>query len=321
MTTVARWLREGWRWWIGELAAMLPHRWQRATTGRARGWTVRLDLDPPVVVRNGEAAVPSPGTRASVLLAPAACLTRVITLPAMGEADIARLVDLQISRLMPLPPGTGLVHAVPGPLRDGVRDVTVVLLPVVTASKAEATTRELGLEPTAILVAGCDFLPELRRLRGEPDRASPRRVWWRIVSILLLANLALFVATDVLALRNLERLVQAHGQAADGARRARRRVLDGGAQRQALLAARTNRDPLAILADLDRRLPEGVRVDRLMTASDGIHVTGVHRGDVDVIGALRAGHYPGVRAATGDALAETPEGQPFDITFDWPVRK
>ena len=39
MTTVGRWLRDGWRWWIDELTSMVPPRIRRpAAMGGLVGW-------------------------------------------------------------------------------------------------------------------------------------------------------------------------------------------------------------------------------------------------------------------------------------------
>lgn len=327
MATIARQLRAGWRWWLSEIASLVPTLLRRRGSLQSTGWVVTLDQDPPTVTRKGREALPVANAPATAVLPRSACLFRTITLPALSARDTRRMLDLQIGRLMPFPPGAGITDVLLGPIREGRRDVSIATLPVQAASAAESTLLAAGFRPAAITIQDAngvsryDFLPALRRARGEPERATPRRIWWRIVAAMFTLNLLLLIATDMLALRNLDRLVEAHSSVADGVRRARRRIQDEARMRDNVLSRRIAHDPLALIADLSRRLPERARIDRLMIGTEGIRIVGVRPTDVDVLGAMRAGgRYPDVHSTTPDALAETPQGQPFDIAFGWPMK-
>jgi hypothetical protein len=325
MTTVGRWLADGFRWWTGELASMVPARLRRSP----RGPVAHIDPQGGVTVtRAGRSAIVPPGTAVIAAVPTTSVLFRPLTLPPLGDADLRRLVGLQIDRLMPFPPGTALIDISFGRITDGKREVRLAALPVDVATEAEAAIRRAALTPIAIRVVmpdgtlAHDFLPALRAVRAEPDLHAGRRVWWRLAGLLFALNIAVLIGTDVLALRNVERLVDAHAQQAGEVRRARRRVLDEEAWRQALLDRRAFRDPLAIIADLTRRMPAGASVRRLTIGPEGLRLAGVRRADLDVLVALRAGgRYPRVRNATTDSLAATPEGQPFDISFGWPAAR
>lgn len=326
MATVARWLGEGWRWWTGELAAMLPAGWTRRLRASARGPVAWFDGTGPLrFTNNGRSISLRRGAEGTVAVPPALCLSRTIEVPALGEADVRRLVSLQLDRLMPFPPGAALFdfQLAPASAGGGRRAVTVGALLADTAVDVAAAAREAGVRVRALRLAlpdgsfMFDFLPALRAARGEPDPARRRRNWWRAAAILFVLNLLMLVATDMLALRNEERLVQAHADSATLARLARRRVLAEQAWRQRLLVRRSQRDPAALLGRLTHLLPPGAVVQRLVLEDGTVRLTGV-RGQADMVAALRAGPFRNVRNSSADVLAATPEGQPFDISFDLP---
>lgn len=329
MGTVARWLGEGWRWWVGELRALLPARLrrQRSTARGLVGWaSPGASL---AVTRDGNPAVPPAGTALPLALPPSACLLRTLTVPPLADADIRRLVTLQLDRLFPFPPGTALTDLALGAVLADQRSVTVAALPVASAAAAADAAAATGLVPTAIGIADpgeplrFDFLPALRAARGEADGGRGRRFWWRAVTILFVLNVLLAIAADMLALRNVDRLVAAHGQSADLVRMARRRVLAEDNARRALLVRRSIGDPLPLLAELSRRMPAAAWAKRLDLEEQDGRLAGVRRDNADVLAALRGGTLlRDVHNTSGDVMAVTSEGQPFDISFTWsgPVR-
>lgn len=326
MGQLGRGLERAWGWWTSELKAMVPARLGRPpVTAGLVAWTT-----PEGGLRYSEkgrevSAAAAHGRPAVVAVAPVECLLRTVTVPAMAEEDACRAVRLDLDRLLPFPPDTALVALATETLPTAAgRTVTLAALPLVAVERMLARAADAELKPVALALldeAGAvrfDFLPLHARKQGLPDVHAERRVWWRIVLFLFAANLVLLVLSDVRAVNGFAQLVDAHAALADQVRVKRRRVLDEQKRRVALVARRHGNDPLPVLADLARALPPGALAKRLEWIDGRVRLVGVATVGVDVAGALRRDpRLRDVRTTSVDAIARTPEGQPFDLNFGW----
>lgn len=327
MTTLARQLRSGWDWWLQELAAMVPAGW-RGRLARRPALIAHFDGEAFTLTRRGRpVALRGEGMSAvaAVVALPADhCLVREVWLPAMNAGDRRRLIALDIDRLMPFPAGTALVDS-EVVARDTVvhrQLIAVAALPRTAAVAAVAAAADANIEPSALSIerpggtTRFDFLPAL--LAGTSTTgARARRFWWRVVAGLLVLNLGILIASDINRTRQLAVLVDEHGSTAQLARKLRQRVAGEEARRDALLASRMANDPLALLADVTRLLPDGVWVQRFAWDGRQLRLAGFQQGGIDVVAALRrSARFAAARPTGAEVPAQTRMGQPFDISVD-----
>lgn len=329
MTTLLRQLRAGWDWWLQELAAMVPP-WWRSRSARRPGLVAHFDgtavtltrRDVPVTVRAG-------GVAAVVALPAERCLVRELWLPAMSPRDLRRLIALDTDRLMPFPPGTALFDSevVARDPAAGRQLVAVAALPRAVAEAAITSAADAGIEPRGLGIARpggltrFDFLPALAADGLGAAGVRARRFWWSVVAGLLALNLIVLVASDINATRQLETLVDEHGDTALLARKLRLRVIGEEMRRAALLDRRSNGDPLVLIADVTRLLPDGAWVQRFVWDGRQLRLTGFQHGGIDVVAALRRSpRFQSARPTGSDVPAPTRSGQPFDVTIDVATR-
>lgn len=320
MTTLARWGRSSFDWWIEELAGLVP-------AGTAR-WliprppvTARFDGQDFALSRRGSSIASADGAVAVVLPASAA-LVRDVRLPPLGRADLKRLVALDAERLLPFAPGAAIIDFEAGPASDGGLPVAIAGLPIESARAALAAAeargfdvRQLGIEAAGGGVR-FDFLPGLGG-GGAAHGSASRRLWWGLVGLAFVANLGVLIGRDVFNLRETEALVEAHGQAATSARQLRSRVLEEDARRRALLDRRRLGNPLPLLAATSRALPDSAWVQRLSWDTKQLRLSGFKGPGFDAVAALRRDpRFAAVRSAAVDVPSEASTSQPFDITAD-----
>lgn len=308
MTTVGGWLRDGWRWWIDELAAMIPPSWRRLGTGG------QIALFDGTRVTGAEA-----GRTAAIRLAPDLCLVRTIERPAMGERDLAAMLALDADRIMPMPAET-MVVAARIVAREATRmTVRVAALPRERAIALASATAAAGVIPSRVFLADGDdaieFLPALRASGLMAIRRGAARAWWGAVAFLLLLNIALLVWRDSARTQRLEDLVEAQRPAVAASRTIAARVQNGQRAARVVLARRRSRDPLWLLGQVSTALPPGAWVQRFGWDGETLKLAGYRPRNANVVAALRA--TPGfveVRNTSSDTVAEIPAGQPFDVT-------
>lgn len=310
MRTVAGWLVDGWRWWTGELAAMVPASWRRRVRGQCR----ELAYDPATATFHG----PIGRGRCAIVLPLGLCLLRHLDRPQMAERDAMTMVALDRDRIMP---GDTLVAA-----RVHAREVATGRMTLVVAGLPRSDAVRLGdalkisgLAPAAVFApdpAGesIDLLPTLRAagLAGSPADAAAR--WWAIAGFLFLFNVGLLVWRDVAATEAMREAVEQQQPAVTAARRLVGRIQQDDAIAGATLAARRHGEPLAQMNRLAVALPHGVWLQRLAVQGDTLRIVGFRPARVDVAGALRQAGFAVVRygdsASGGNQL-----GQPFELTL------
>ncbi len=325
VATLARWARTGFDWWIDELRGLVPPGLKRHLAPQPAVIAL-ADGDRIGLLRHG-----LPVDRAAgpvvVALPAEAVLLRVVRLPALGQADLRRLVLLDADRLLPFPAGAAFIDFDSGPRgADGLAQVTIAGAPVGRARQALAAAEAAGLAVTRLGVATgdgvrFDFLPALHAADGTaPGRA--RRWWWSLVAAAFVLNLAVLIGRDVYALRETEALVTAHGEAAATARTLRARVLGEDARRRALLARRDAQDPLPLLAAATRALPDTAWVQRLSWDGGQLRLAGYKTGAADVVAALRRfPAFASARRVPGEATAASSTTEPFDVSIERPGQR
>ena len=148
-------------------------------------------------------------------------------------------------------------------------------------------------------------------------KRSPRRIWWAVVGLAFLLNLAVLIGLDVQQLDQVRTLVDEHGQTAQTARLLRARVINEAARRQDLAARRSAQNPLPVLAETARALPDSVWVQRLAWDGARLRIGGYKPGSVDVVAALRRSPmFAEVRSSATDVPAQLETGQPYELTAE-----
>ena len=321
MTTLSQRLGEAYRWWIGELSAMLPVRF-RSRGRRLSGPVAEYGTDGDYVldgdlVSADDAAAPSSAT---LLIPSSLCLIRPVALPALRQTDLRKLVALDLDRLMPFAADTAYADVATDV--DGA--TRVAALPKALAQEIYHGAVAHGISPTALGVAReddgvleFDFLPMLRADGSVPAAANGRHLWWTLVALLFLANVAVLIFKDVQSVSRVSALVDAQAPSALAARKLALRVAREDALRASLLRQRAADDPLSILAFASRVVPEGAWVQRLAWTGDTLRLAGYKQANVDMLSAVRkSGRFATVRASTSDVSAESTTGQPFDVTAE-----
>ena len=331
MTTLGRQLSGAIRWWLDELSAMLPD-WARPTGKAISGLVVTYGVDGELRLE-GE---PSPmgadhsgGTPrgATILIPETLCLVRNVALPAMQQADLRRLVTLDLDRLMPFAEDTAYADAAVTGMHaaDGKAEVAIAALAKTKISAIHAHALEAGLSPRAIGIADetggalrFDFLPALAADGVAIRAASGARFWWGLVAAVFALNIAVLVFRDVERVSQLGALVELQQPSAIAARRLAKHIADDNATRAELVARREQDNALAALAYVTRTIPNGVWIQRYSWTGETLRLAGYKQGNVDVVAALRkSGAFASVRASTSDTASESATGQPFDVSAEW----
>jgi hypothetical protein len=315
------------RWWVDELAAMVPPKWRGRDRRRLAGLCAYagagggFSVDGEALALGAAKVLP-----ATIVLAPNRALFRTVTLPALRRADLRKLVTLDLDRLMPFPPGTAFADVITTGLKreDGRVDARIAAIPQNELVAVYQNALEHGLAPRAIGIADSegdalefDFLPALIT-GGYAAPLKGARGWWALVALLFVANIGVMVWKDARRNAELRALVEAQQPLVNAARKIGQRMTGEDQTRAELLQARRNGDALATLALVTRAVPAGAWVQRYSATSEGLRISGYKQPAVDVLGALRkTGAFASVRATTADIAGESATGQPFDITAAW----
>lgn len=318
MATVGRAARAGVSWWFQELRAIVPARSRRWLTPQTPV-VAHYDGTAVVLTRRGRAAAHRPGLPVALTVPAAGALVRTVELPALGTADLRRLVAVEAERLLPFAADSALVDFEVGPRGDDSRQpITLAALPVDTADAALAAAGELDVRALGLAAPSgrrFDFMPEWRRIKALRV-SSARQIWWALTAFAFVLNLATLIGREVYALRQMAALVETHGETAATARKLRARVFAEDRRRRDWLQRRRRHDPLPVLAAVTA-LPDGVWVHRLAWDGTQLRIAGFKPASVDVIGALRRSPlFSAARNGGTEVAATTTTGQPFDVTAD-----
>lgn len=322
---------EAWRtivvavdWWLAELGALLPTAIRRylargpVLTAESRADGFRLSR------RGTEVAVAARGQKVTLLLPRDRLLIREAPAPALPEPDIRRMLALDIDRLTPFHPHEVLVAvAFPPRAASDKRFAYVAAVPQTTAALALGEAAAAGLKPVAIGVEGAaaagmdfDFMPAARAAGIAPPRRGATWLWTTVVG-LALVNLAVAVELDKAATDRLAGEVEAQRALLAPVIRARSQVQTEDRARRALIERRNDAEPLKILDEITRALPDGAWVERFAWDGRSLRLAGARQDGVDVVADLR--RVPGfvhVRDVATETTLPAAAGQRFDVTVD-----
>lgn len=317
-------LVNGFHWWTGQLRELIPGRLQRDTMPRH---IVAFDGTALSVVRGQRSPndLPAEGTRVALAVPARQAFLRTLKLPGMRPSDLSRLVAIEAERLSPLPPPDSLAAA--GMRRRasdaGHAPVEIAVLPKSVAEQALAAAERAGLVVAAFGLLDepdpkwrIDFMPALRAAGMAPPHRSPAAIWWVLVGLFLLVNLAVHGIRDRREIARLSAMVEEQGPAVTTARAmlGRTNAFDAGAR--VLSDQRRTHDVLGTLAIVSASLPEGAWVQRMSYNGPTVRLVGYKRKGVDLIAAFkRDARIAGVRSNMSQMVAEIATGEPFDVTI------
>lgn len=239
-----------WRWWTGELAALLPARFT-ALAGQGRAPLVAFrdgrlvlvepagdeghgevdlrDVDPARAAAEVKAMLERAGEtrgRVRIALAPGEALVRRVSMPAATEENLGNVLGFEMDRLTPFRAEEVYYdHRVVG--RDAAAGTLAVLIAVARRDVVEAhlaRARELGLSVQALVAAEesprsgapLDLLP--REERGERDKPQERMAKQLLAAATVILLLAALGVPVLLKNREVHAISPALDKAATEAR-------------------------------------------------------------------------------------------------------
>lgn len=321
-------VRSGWDWWTDELGRMVPERWH-VRTPTLSGPVAEADTNGQIWL-DGVALEPvEDGARRRLLplLLPAnAVMTARPMLPRLASRDLARIVALDLDRLLPFPPGTAIAaaRALPEASEPGqTKTPTLVAgMPLARAAALVETARAVGIEPLGLIWRSPDdaeqplnLLPALVASGRIIPRRDTRPFWWGLVAVLFIANIGVMIGRDVAATNAFAAEVAEQQATSTAARAIAARIGREAAIRRTLVAERAAHDPLSLLALTAGALPQGAWVQRYAWTPESLRLTGYKAPGSDIQSALRrSGRFSSLQTSVSDPTAEGGGGQPFDIT-------
>ena len=325
MTTMRLAAARGWHWWVGQLQELVPDRLRtrRQSSRQLAMWDGgRLTI----FTKSGkQGQMPVAGARIALAVPSRCAFDRTLKLPRMNRTDLRRLVELESDRLSPLPSGETLVGIDMNgdAASDGHVEVAVAVLPSNVAEQAIRAAGEAGLVVTGFgLVAQAgeparfDFMPALRERQLVGAEGSGRVIWWSLVAFAFALNLAVLVVRDQQSVAQLAAIAEGQAPAVKAARAIQQRANDFDVSTRELAARRRSHDVLGALATVSQALPDGAWVQRFTFTGQAARLTGYKRKDADVLAALRGDpRIAGIRSNSAQLVADTPAGQPFDLTI------
>jgi len=336
-----------WRWWTGELRALVPGRlarlaarWRRtlALHADAGEWALTLDRGtdshPLGALPAGDADPETAGAalreivrtaagsydRAVVRIPASRALHRTTHLPLAARGDLREAVGYDMDRQTPFT-AEEVYYAVAdrGPTPAG--DAVAVELEVVRrrdVDPALAALHSAGIAADSVEIAGGgtgNLLPETMR----PDRGGPAR---RLTAVAALVAVVLGAAAVYLPIHQLQgELERTQRELATVKRqaetvRALRERAETVRARVEELVARKDRDPMTtrLIAELTRTLPRTAFLDTLQLDREQLTVKGYARNASTLIARLAAlEHLTQVRFASPVTEASRADGVRFHI--------
>ena len=315
-------LREGFAWWLDELAVMAAPAFSKSR--RRVKTTAERCKDGTYLIRSADHPdrLHTPGgskVLAALVLPDPVVLTRTLASPPMPERDIRRMLTLDLDRLTPFRADAAYhdIRVAPAADAGGKRQVRLGVVSRAHADAALAEAQAAGIRPAAVIALredaeAFDFLPAMRASGAAETPGAASKYLWTAVGLLLALNIGLAIWRDVEDLSRLQAEVASQQPLVERIRLLRREADEQPALARA--AARAAGEPLRVLNALSEALPRDAWVQRLAWDGASVRVVGLRRNDTDVIGALRREPlFVNVRDADASSTASA-EG--FDILAD-----
>jgi hypothetical protein len=318
MTTLSRAAQQGLDWWLRELRGMVP----AGLGGGQQRLAAFHQLGPDDAIEAPTAARQSADT---LVIPHDICLVRSLTLPAMREADLRALVELDADRILPVAANAlviGVNAAGPSALQPGMVDVTVGALPLIRAVRIAERLNAAGLAPRRIgpLDEGhqslaFDLAPAMRAAGLLPQRPPVARFWWSVVAVLAAMNLGIAILRDQQDVSAAQAKVDSQAPALGAVRRIEGRLKGNAAMIATVRARREHQQPLRMLVRLGAALPAKAWVQRVEWDGVKVRVTGYSAPEINPLGAIKAsGAFYAFRAGRAEAVANAAAGKPFDFS-------
>ncbi|RJF87947.1 hypothetical protein D3874_13715 [Oleomonas cavernae] len=318
MASLGQALQRGLAWWLAELRGLMPRRWRERSQGRRL--FASLDGDHLAVHRRTaqgwRSVAPVPAGKldgAVFVLPPATALVGEFDYPVPSEAELYRMVALDLDRLTPFR-ADEVVFDVEvlgeAPAKGVMRHIAVAVVRRTVLAQILAKLHGLGFRPTAIGLAADDGRLRFdfaRRLHG----ANPRRggmlgrALRLAVPALLVLNLGLLILREQLAVESLREAVESQRLQVQLIERLRKRVELEEARRVDILDRRGRQSPLPVMDAVTTALPDGVWVTLLDWNGVELRLSGMASAGADLPSLLSAtGRLRNVRPADGAAGGE-----------------
>ncbi len=318
LATIVALLRQAFDWWVGQLRDLVPERLRGNAV--ASGIFVHASSA-------GELATGTVPAKHQVVVVPhAAALVRDIAAPPMSRSDARKMVTFGIERYFPVPTAELLTVVASPEVVGGGLSVAAAAVTRTFAISLAASIIRAGLDPERVMIADrlhaggvdtrFDLLPAMRAAELLPQRTSPAPTLWAVVGFMVLANVGIAVWQDVARTSQMADLVDAQQPAARIATTITGRLKRG---EQLVVAAdrrRRHGGPLAVLDATTRALPPTAWVQRLTWQDGSLRLAGYRSATSNVVAALKKEPlFSGVRNASGERLAATSNGEPFDVVM------
>lgn len=321
MRTLMQSVANGWRWWVHELAGMLPQGW-RARRRRLRPPLVAWSVETGLEIGDLATGAQRRAAAVTIVLDRALLLERSVELPATSIENLRKLVALDLDRLFPFGADSAYCDvAITGPgSNEATVSARVAILPKRDGLAVVDALAEYALTPRAIVVAdgdavAFDFLPAIRTEKQLAQNGQARAGWWMAVVLLFVANLGVLIYSDIAATRQLETAVADQSFSATAARTLAATIARENRSRAELVRRRQRADALAILALASRAMPDGAWVQRFSWSGNELRLSGYKQPDVDLVPVLRrTGSFKSIRTTSSEVATDSADGQPFDIT-------
>ncbi|WP_213979254.1 PilN domain-containing protein [Sphingomonas sp. dw_22] len=325
MRTIRQWLLGGVRWWLEEMRSLVPAQVRRGRSSDGLKLIYRDGALVPGEPRGSRAvSKPRQGTRVTIIVPAALCLSRVIIRPLLGDRDLRRVIAFEADTLLPIPAGAAIVagRAAGAAGEAGKMRVEVAGIPADTAQAIAAAILAAGVVPARVELeetsgqsAPIDFAPAMREGGLLPQRRSATPLIWSLVAFLLCLNVAVAIWRDSARVAQYEELVQGQQPAISVARTIARRSEQDRRQILQTIALRRSHDPLAVMTSVGGALPNGAWLQRFIWDGATVRLVGYRPAKSDVATALRrSGRFAEVRTLADETQAAVAAGEPFDLS-------